>query len=41
VLDPAAVADPNFGCTFTDKSAPRIWDNPSLAFLKPADCPAP
>ncbi|NRF67590.1 hypothetical protein HLB44_11400 [Aquincola sp. S2] len=41
VLDPAAVAHPNFGCTFTDKTAPRIWDQPGLAFLKPAACPAP
>ncbi|HEX9181643.1 MAG TPA: alpha/beta hydrolase, partial [Burkholderiales bacterium] len=41
VLDPAAVADPNFGCTFTDKVSPRIWDTaPALAFLKPAACPA-
>ncbi|MES2100366.1 MAG: hypothetical protein V4569_11140 [Pseudomonadota bacterium] len=40
VLDPAAVADPNFGCTYTDKAAPRVWDNPALAFLKPAACPA-
>jgi hypothetical protein len=41
VLDPAVVADPNFGCTFTDKVSPRIWDNPGLGFLKPAACPAP
>jgi pimeloyl-ACP methyl ester carboxylesterase len=41
VLDPAAVAGPNFGCAFTDKASPRVWDNPTLAFLKPADCPAP
>jgi dienelactone hydrolase len=39
VLDAATVADPNFGCTFTDKTAPRIWDNPALAFLKPPACP--
>ena len=39
VLDPAAVADPNFGCTFTDKVSPRIWDQPGLAFLKPPSCP--
>jgi len=42
VLDPAAVADPNFGCTFTDKVSPRIWDTvPALAFLKPPACPVP
>ena len=41
VLDPAAVANPNFGCKFTDKVAPRLWDQvPALAFLKPAACPA-
>lgn len=40
VLEPSAVADPNFGCTFTDKTSPRIWDQvPPLAFLKPAACP--
>jgi len=39
VLDPTAVADPNFGCTFTDQSAPRLWDSiPGLAFLKPPVC---
>lgn len=41
VLDPAAVADPNFGCTFTDKVSPRLWNQPGLGFLKPAACPAP
>ena len=42
VLDPAAVADPAFGCKFTDTAAPRLWDQvPALAFLKPAACPAP
>jgi pimeloyl-ACP methyl ester carboxylesterase len=41
VLDPVAVADPNFGCKFTDKSAPRIWDTPGLGSLRPAACPAP
>jgi hypothetical protein len=41
VLDPAVVADPNYGCTYTDKTAPRIWDNPALGFLKPAACPTP
>ena len=41
VLNPAAVADPNFGCTYTDKVTPRLWDQvPALAFLKPAACPA-
>jgi hypothetical protein len=39
VLDPAAVADPDFGCTYTDKTSPRIWDDPALAFLKPPACP--
>jgi acetyl esterase/lipase len=39
VLDPAAVADPAFGCKFTDKVGPRQWDNPALAFLKPPACP--
>lgn len=42
VLDPAVVAHPNFGCTFTDKTTPRLWDTvPALAFLKPPACPAP
>ena len=41
VLNPAAVASPTFGCTYTDKAAPRQWDNPALAFLKPPACPAP
>jgi hypothetical protein len=39
VLDPAAVASPNFGCTFTDKVSPRIWNQPGLAFLAPPACP--
>ena len=39
VLKPAAVADPNFGCTFTDKVSPRFWDQPGLGFLKPPACP--
>jgi len=39
VLDPAAVAAPTFGCRFTDKVSPRIWDNPGLGFLKPPPCP--
>lgn len=41
VLDAAAVADPNFGCTFTDKTSPRLWNRPGLAFLTPPACPAP
>ncbi len=47
VLDAAAVANPNFGCTYTDKTSPRIWDPvppatvSPLAFLKPPACPAP
>lgn len=43
VLDPATVADPNYGCTFTDQSAtaPRTWKLPGLGILKPQDCPAP
>jgi pimeloyl-ACP methyl ester carboxylesterase len=41
VLDPDVVADPNYGCTFTDKASPRFWDGPGLGFLKPDDCPAP
>ncbi|MDN3920174.1 prolyl oligopeptidase family serine peptidase [Roseateles violae] len=41
VLDPQAVADPAFGCKFTDKTAPRIWDQPGLGILKPAACPVP
>jgi hypothetical protein len=42
VLDPAAVADPNYGCTFTDKVSPRQWNTvPGLAFLTPPSCPAP
>jgi hypothetical protein len=41
VLDPVKVADPNFGCTYTDKVTPRLWDTvPQLAFLKPPSCPA-
>ncbi len=41
VLNPAAVADPAFGCTYTDKVTPRQWDTvPQLAFLKPPSCPA-
>jgi hypothetical protein len=41
ILDAATVAHPNFGCTYTDKAAPRQWDTvPQLAFLKPPSCPA-
>ena len=40
VLDPAAVADPAFGCQFTDTAAPRQWNTPALAFLAPPACPA-
>jgi pimeloyl-ACP methyl ester carboxylesterase len=40
VLDPAVVADPTYGCTFTDKVSPRIWNTvPGLAFLTPPACP--
>jgi pimeloyl-ACP methyl ester carboxylesterase len=44
VLDEAAVAAPDFGCTFTDKSAPRAWDGlaaPVKALLQPPACPTP
>lgn len=42
VLDPAAVAHPDFGCTYTDKVSPRQWNTvPGLAFLTPPSCPAP
>jgi hypothetical protein len=41
VLDPAAVASPTFGCTFTDKVSARQWNTvPALAFLTPPACPA-
>lgn len=41
VLDPAAVASPSFGCTFTDKVSARQWNTvPGLAFLTPPACPA-
>ena len=40
VLDPAAVASPTFGCTYTDKAAPRVWDSPGWVFPKPVTCPA-
>jgi hypothetical protein len=40
VLDPAAVAAPEFGCTFTDLAAPRQWTTvPALGFLAPPPCP--
>ena len=38
VLDPAAVADPLFGCAFTDPNAPRPWNSPAWVFPKPAAC---
>jgi hypothetical protein len=41
VLDASAVAAPDFGCKFTDKVSPRLWDQPGLGFLAPPDCPAP
>ena len=41
VLDAAAVAHPNFGCTYTDKVSPRQWNTvPALAFLTPPSCPS-
>lgn len=41
VLDPAVVASPDYGCKFTDKVTPRLWDQvPQLSFLKPPACPA-
>lgn len=44
VLDPAEVADPNFGCKWTDKVSARSWDNypPAIkALVQPPACPAP
>ncbi len=41
VRDPAAVADPDFGCTFTDKVSPRLWNQAGLEFLQPPACAAP
>jgi len=41
VLDAAAVAHPDFGCTFTDKVSPRLWNQPGLGFLTPPACSAP
>lgn len=44
VLDPAEVANPNFGCKWTDKVSPRSWDSypPSVkALVQPPACPAP
>ena len=41
VLNPAAVASPTFGCTFTDTTGPRAWDNlsPQLkALVQPPAC---
>ncbi len=41
VLDAEIVAQPDFGCTFTDKASPRLWNQvPQLAFLTPQSCPA-
>lgn len=40
VLTPQVVAQPTFGCTYTDKAAPRLWDSPTWPFPKPAACPA-
>jgi hypothetical protein len=40
VLDANVVANPDFGCTFTDKVSPRSWDTPALAFPEPPTCPA-
>ncbi|HUG26159.1 alpha/beta hydrolase [Piscinibacter sp.] len=40
VLNPAAVAAPDFGCQFTDSAAPRLWHQPGLEFLAPPACPA-
>jgi hypothetical protein len=42
VLDASTVAAPEFGCAFTDRTTPRLWDQvPALAFLRPPACPAP
>jgi pimeloyl-ACP methyl ester carboxylesterase len=41
VLNPQTVSQPTFGCTYTDKTAPRLWDSPQWVFPKPAACPAP
>ena len=44
VLDPVAVAAPDFGCKWTDKVGARSWDNypPNLqALVKPPACPQP
>ncbi len=40
VLDAEIVAQPDFGCTFTDKVSPRLWNSPGLGFLTPQSCPA-
>jgi hypothetical protein len=39
VRDPDAVAHPDFGCTFTDKQSPRLWNTAGLEFLTPPACP--
>ena len=44
VLNPAAVAAPTFGCTFTDKTGARAWDDPDFplplkALVQPPACP--
>jgi pimeloyl-ACP methyl ester carboxylesterase len=42
VLDPAVVAHPNYGCTFTDGNhANRSWFRAALSFLTPDPCPSP
>jgi hypothetical protein len=41
VLDATTVANPAYGCQFTDQSAPRIWDSPAWVFGRPEACPAP
>ncbi|MBK9363856.1 MAG: hypothetical protein IPM99_23405 [Rubrivivax sp.] len=41
VLNPQVVAQPTFGCTYTDNTTPRLWDSPTWPFPKPAACPAP
>jgi hypothetical protein len=41
VLDADVVANPNYGCTFTDKASPRFWNQTGLGFLAPPACPSP
>lgn len=42
VLDATAVANPNYGCRFTDPNhQSRQWYRAELAFLTPPACPAP